>query len=90
MIAGCVLHAGRHVCRRVSAPGVRHHLPPLLGGDDLEPEQDQPGHLRGRPGSTRPHSAQEEEVNSELNQGETLVLDIESHYVSLFRWHLLF
>ena len=65
-LPGCVLPAGRHVRRRVCAPGLRHHLSALLAGDDLEPEQDQPGDIRGVPASPRPNSAQEEEVKRNL------------------------
>ena len=60
---GGVLYLGCHVCCGDSAQGLSHHLPPLLSGDDLEPEQDQPGHLWRGPVSPRPHPAQEEEVN---------------------------
>ena len=60
---GGVLYLGCHVCCGDSAQGLCHHLPPLLSGDDLEPEQDQPGHLWRGPVSPRPHPAQEEEVN---------------------------
>ena len=76
LISGCVLFAGRHVRCRVCAPGLRHHLPALLAGDDLEPEQDQPGDIRGVPASPRPNPAQEEEVKRNL--------------YFLYLWHLPF
>ena len=64
--SGCVLPPGGDVGGRLGAPRVGHHLPAVLRGHDLVPPQDLPGHLRRRPGRTRPRTAQEEEVSEVL------------------------
>ena len=66
--AGCVLPPGGDVRGGHGAPRVRHHLPAVLRGHDLVPPQDLPGHLRRRPGRSRPHTAQEEEVSEVLGK----------------------